>query len=236
MLSGIVRAVLAGRHGRQWYRGVSASPFRLRAHLCMTLPSYPAEETWVHLAVGLTNPVVVREMAHAEGRMYRPRPAQATGTTSHACRRDSFPPTQAVPLELLVLANRLHSLSLNPLDFVDLAFRPDFTQSSHDAGPTTDCVGPGFVLWFFLLGHGAHLIEIAVEDCSVWHVFGTFGELEKDDAGTNHEEAKYDVYDLGSGAVETLKEYGACDDRGRREVYVVGWCDQRRVEEIQSFL
>lgn len=122
------------------------------------------------------------------------------------CRRaDGASPAEAVPLHHFVFGDGFHGLFVDALRFLHLSLRADFAHRPYDTGSAADRVRARFVFRFFLLGHGADLVEIALEDGRVRHVFGRFGELEQNDAGANGKEAEDDVDDLCGGAVEALK-------------------------------
>src|SRR5271167_733561 len=88
---------------------------------------------------------------------------------------DSFSPSQAVPLNHFIFAQRFQ-----------LIFQFVFTQAAgllllhllpRHRKPADNSSGPpnGVRFWLslrlFLLGHFSHLVKITLEDCSIGHVF-----------------------------------------------------------------
>lgn len=67
---------------------------------------------------------------------------------------------------------------MDALHFVYLSFRANFAKSTNDAGASTNGIRSGLVLGFFLLGDGAHLIQIAAEHGCVGHVLCGFSQLQ----------------------------------------------------------
>ena len=188
----------------------------------MALPPYPPKKPRMHFRIRLTNIIVIgiRKPRHPQRRMQTLPPLNRP--TRRRTRRP--PPPQTIPLNSLILPNRLHApLLMHSRHLLRLPLRSYLTHRPDNPRPSSDGVGAGFGLRLLLLGNGAHLVQVAFKDCGVRNVFGGFGELEQDDAGADDEEAEDDVDDLRGSAVEALEEDGAGDDGAAGEVDVVGW-------------
>lgn len=147
--------------------------------------------------------------------------------------------TQSIPLDLLILADRLEiglQVIMETAGFSQLHVLARGGEATDDCCGAADGVCFRFRLGLFLLGDGADLVEVAGEYGGVGDVLGGFGELEEGDAGADGEEAHDDGYDLGGGAAEAFEEDGGGDDGGAGEEDVVRRRDQCRVEDIESFL
>lgn len=151
----------------------------------------------------------------------------------------SAPTSQAIPLDLLILADGLEisvHIFMKAAGFSQLHVLARSGEATDNCCGAADGVGLGLGLGLLLLGDGADLVEVAGEDGGVGDVLGGFGELEEGDAGADGEEAHDDGYDLGGGAAEAFEEDGGGDDGGAGEIDVVRRRDQCRVEDIESFL
>lgn len=196
----------------------------------MALPTNTSKETRMDFAVRLTD--VVGEVGHSQWWMDGFSTFDGTAVRS----RDRFSTADTVPLYFFILSNRLHMFFMKSSHLFLLPLCPDFRHCAHNTSTTADRVGTRFVLWFFLLANRADLVQIAFEDLGVGDILAGFGELEKNNAGADDEEAHDDVDDLDGGAMEALEEHRGSDNGAASEVDVVGWCYQGGVEEVECFL
>lgn len=202
-------------------------------------------------AVGFRNLFVGHETGHAK-RWMRAGGGWDRERRAGPCRRCHGPalPTaqrcpatpQPIPLVLwhAILVDGIQSSGFlvltEALQFLDLHLLASGGESANNGSSAADGVGFGLGFGLFLLGDDMDLVQVTCEDGCVWHIFGRFGKLEKDDAGANGKETKDYGDDGGDGSLESLEQDGRRDDGGAGKVDVVCRRHHGSVEKVQGFL
>ena len=115
--------------------------------------------------------VLVWEMRHAQWWVYR------FGSFDRSLSRceNRFTSAEAIPFDFFILTNRLHGFAVQGADFFCFSGCAAFAEGADDGCAAPDRVGTGLAFGFFLLSDCANLIEVALENRSVGHVFGGLG-------------------------------------------------------------
>jgi len=161
------------------------------------------------------------------------------GSQTRICTHRRPTPSQTIPLDLLILADR-HKIQLllimQPLCLCHLLLLSDGRESSDNGCCSSDSIRLGLRFGLFLLGNSANLIEITSKYCCIWNILGGLGQLKEDDSSTDNKETHYNGYYRGRGTLESPEKDCGGDNRGAREENIVCRSNKSGIKDIQSFL